>query len=125
MLTRSSPASALQGCLRTTVFSVKLLTRVARSSTECFDVHLGGVGGYQTADLGDGNGNITQTMELRQDLEIGGACAESVVDGNRFRMSRRNRSDHNTDALTLLLEFVLYWRFQGGSSAPPQIKISV
>ena len=47
----------------------KSLTGVARSSTECLGIHLGDP---QTANLGDGNGNVAQTMELREKLLIGG-----------------------------------------------------
>jgi hypothetical protein len=74
------------------------LTGVARSSTECLDIHLGDL---QTANLGDGNGNVTQTMELRSNLKVGGTCAESLVGGNHLRMFRQNGTSHNTGALFL------------------------
>jgi hypothetical protein len=75
-----------------------LLTGVARSSTECLGIHLGNP---QTANLGDGNGNVAQTMELRENLKIGGTCGESLVGGNHLRMFRQNGTNHNTGALFL------------------------
>jgi hypothetical protein len=75
-----------------------LLTGVMRSSTECLGIHLGG---DQTANLGDGNGNVNQTMELRENLPIGGTCEESLVGGNHLRMFRQNGTYHNTGALFL------------------------
>ena len=75
-----------------------LLTRVAGSSTECLGIHLGDP---QTANLGDGNGNVNQTMELREDLPIVGTCGESAVGGNHLRMFRQNGTNHNTGALFL------------------------
>jgi hypothetical protein len=38
-----------------------------------------------SADLGDGNGWVNQTIELRQDYAIGGTCLESLIGGNHFR----------------------------------------
>lgn len=76
----------------------RLLTEVARSSTECLGIHLGG---YQTSNLGDGNGNVDQTMELRENLLIGGSCEESLVGGNHLRMFRQDGIDHDTSALFL------------------------
>ncbi|KAI0283660.1 hypothetical protein BGY98DRAFT_911272 [Russula aff. rugulosa BPL654] len=67
-------------------------------STECLGIHLGDP---QTANLGEGNGNVAQTMELRENLKVGGTCLESVVGGNHFRMFRQNGSEHNTGALFL------------------------
>ena len=76
-----------------------LLTGVTGSSTECLGIHLGNP---QTANLGDGNGNVNQTMELRENLiPIGGTCLESLVGGNHLRMFRQNGSGHNTGALFL------------------------
>jgi hypothetical protein len=76
----------------------RLLTGVARSSTECLGIHLGD---SQTANLGDGNGNVAQTIELRENLKIGGTCEESLVGGNHLRIFRQNGSEHNTGALFL------------------------
>ena len=72
--------------------------RVADSSTECFGIHLGDP---QTANLGDGNGNVNQTIELRENLKIGGTCGESLFGGNHFRVFRQNGTNHNTGALFL------------------------
>ena len=76
----------------------RLLTGVIRSSTECLGIH---IGADQTANLGDGNGNVNQTMELRENLPIGGTCEESLVGGNHLRMFRQNGTYHNTGALFL------------------------
>ncbi|KAF8499810.1 hypothetical protein F5888DRAFT_1905855 [Russula emetica] len=67
-------------------------------STECLGVHLGSP---QSANLGDGNGNVNQTIELRENYPIGGTCEESLVGGNHLRMFRQNGSEHNTGALFL------------------------
>lgn len=54
------------------------------SSEECFNIHLGTP---FPADLGDGNGWVNQTIELRQDYDSGGigTCLESLIGGNHFR----------------------------------------
>lgn len=54
------------------------------SSQECFGFHLGAP---QSANLGDGNGWVNQTVELRQDYgDIGlGTCLESLIGGNHLR----------------------------------------
>ena len=54
------------------------------SSTECFGIHLGNP---QSANLGDGNGWVNQTVELRQDYgeSAFGTCLESLTGGNHFR----------------------------------------
>jgi len=67
-------------------------------STECLGIHLGAP---QTANLGDGNGNVPQTMELRENYLIGGTCEESLIGGNHFRMFRQNGTYRNTGALFL------------------------
>ena len=69
-----------------------------RSSTECLGIHLGDP---RTANLGDGNGNVAQTMELREIFQIGGTCEESLVGGNHFRIFRQNGTNHDTGALFL------------------------
>jgi hypothetical protein len=58
--------------------------RALDSSEECFGIHLGGL---MSANLGDGNGWVTQTIELRQDYDNAGigTCIESLVGGNHFR----------------------------------------
>ena len=54
------------------------------SSEECFGIHLGTP---FSADLGDGNGWVNQTIELRQDYGSPsiGTCLESLIGGNHFR----------------------------------------
>lgn len=54
------------------------------SSTECLGIHLGDP---QSANLGDGNGWVNQTAELREDYGHAnvGTCLESVIGGNHFR----------------------------------------
>jgi hypothetical protein len=137
MLTRSSsPASALKVYSQMMVFSIlprqldcvsldklvyTLLTGVTGSSTECLGIHLGNP---QTANLGDGNGNVNQTMELRENLiPIGGTCLESLVGGNHLRMFRQNGSEHNTGAL--FLACVTYSPPPAVSSLSYQISCSV
>ncbi|KAK7055505.1 hypothetical protein R3P38DRAFT_2847436 [Favolaschia claudopus] len=69
-------------------------------SFECLTVHLGDP---QTANLGDGNGWVNQTVELRQDFgdDDLGTCLESLVGGNHFRMFRQNGTLANSGALFL------------------------
>jgi hypothetical protein len=86
------------GLYVTRQFACRLLTRVACSSTECLGAHLGG---YQTANLGDGNGNVNQIMELRENYPVGGTCEESLIGGNHLRMFRQNGTGHDTGALFL------------------------
>jgi len=69
-------------------------------STECFNIHRGTP---QTANLGDGNGWVNQSIELRQDYGSagGGTCLESVIGGNHFRVWHQDGPDANTGALFL------------------------
>jgi len=69
-------------------------------STECLGVHLGGP---QSANLGDGNGFVNQTVELRQDFgdPLLGTCVESLIGGNHLRMFRQNGSLADSGALFL------------------------
>ncbi|KAG1777552.1 hypothetical protein EV702DRAFT_1179396 [Suillus placidus] len=69
-------------------------------SEECFGLHLGG---YMSADLGDGNGWVNQTIELRQDYGNagGGTCLESLVGGNHFRIFVQNGTAADSGALFL------------------------
>ncbi|KAL1743056.1 hypothetical protein HDZ31DRAFT_83691 [Schizophyllum fasciatum] len=69
-------------------------------STECFGLHGGGA---QSANLGDGNGAVNQTLELRQDYNDAGAgtCLETLIGGNHFRVFRQNGTQANTGALFL------------------------
>ncbi|KJA27778.1 hypothetical protein HYPSUDRAFT_876163 [Hypholoma sublateritium FD-334 SS-4] len=69
-------------------------------SIECLGIHLGAP---QSANLGDGNGPVNQTMELRQDFgdaEVG-TCLETLIGGNHFRVFRQNGPLANTGALFL------------------------
>jgi len=69
-------------------------------SFECLTLHLGAP---QSANLGDGNGWVNQTMELRQDYgdyELG-TCLESLIGGNHFRVFRQNGTAANSGALFL------------------------
>jgi len=63
-------------------------------------IHLGAP---QSANLGDGNGFVNQTIELRQDYSNAGigTCLESLIGGNHFRVFRQNGPAANTGALFL------------------------
>jgi len=69
-------------------------------STECLGIHLGGP---QSANLGDGNGFVNQTVEIRQDFgnPTIGTCEESLTGGNHFRVFRQNGPLADTGALFL------------------------
>ena len=70
------------------------------SSEECLDIHLGNP---FSANLGDGNGPVNQTIELRQDYgdaELG-TCLESLIGGNHFRVYVQNGSLADSGALFL------------------------
>ncbi|KAJ7153447.1 hypothetical protein C8R43DRAFT_1187078 [Mycena crocata] len=69
-------------------------------SFECLGIHLGDP---QSANLGDGNGWVNQTMELRQDYGDAdvGTCLESLIGGNHFRVYRQNGTTANSGALFL------------------------
>jgi hypothetical protein len=71
-------------------------------SIECLDQHKGGP---MQADLGDGNGRVDQTVELREDFGVSflgiGTCLESLNGGNHFRMWRQNGPKANSGALFL------------------------
>jgi len=69
-------------------------------STECLSIH---IGAPQSANLGDGNGFVNQTIELRQDYGnvVIGTCLESLNGGNHFRVFRQNGPLANTGALFL------------------------
>jgi hypothetical protein len=95
------------GLCVTRYFVGRLLTGIARSSIECFGLHLGG---FQTANLGDSNGNVSQTMVLRENLPLGGTCGESLFGGNHLRMFRQDGANHNTGALFLVCVACLTYR---------------
>ncbi|KAI9456494.1 hypothetical protein HD554DRAFT_2030438 [Boletus coccyginus] len=69
-------------------------------SKECFGIHLGTP---FPANLGDGNGWVNQTIELRQDYGNAGAgtCLESLIGGNHFRVFRQNGRLADSGALFL------------------------
>ncbi|ESK92947.1 secreted protein [Moniliophthora roreri MCA 2997] len=69
-------------------------------STECFGIHLGDP---QTANLGDGNGDVPQAIELREDYgdAEAGTCLESLIGGNHFRVWHQNGAQANSGALFL------------------------
>jgi len=69
-------------------------------STECLGIHLGGP---QSANLGDGNGYVNQTVELREDFGDSdlGTCLESLIGGNHLRVFRQNGSEADSGALFL------------------------
>ncbi|KAI0636648.1 hypothetical protein C8Q77DRAFT_1154567 [Trametes polyzona] len=69
-------------------------------SQECLGLHLGDP---QTANLGDGNGSVNQTVEFREDFgsDFLGTCLESLIGGNHFRVFRQNGPQANSGALFL------------------------
>jgi len=69
-------------------------------SFECLGLHLGGP---QSANLGDGNGYVNQTVEYREDFGDPslGTCLESLIGGNHLRVFRQNGSAADTGALFL------------------------
>jgi len=69
-------------------------------SEECLGLHLGAP---QSANLGDGNGWVNQTIEIRQDYgnsELG-TCLETLIGGNHFRVFEQNGPNANSGALFL------------------------
>ncbi|KAG1735088.1 uncharacterized protein EDB91DRAFT_1295793 [Suillus paluster] len=69
-------------------------------SEECFGLHLGGL---MSANLGDGDGWVNQTIEIRQDYGSAGAgtCLESLIGGNHFRIFVQNGTAADSGALFL------------------------
>ncbi|KAG6335523.1 hypothetical protein ID866_3553 [Astraeus odoratus] len=85
------------------VLSHKGILNYARAigySEECFGIHLGGL---MSANLGDGNGWVNQTYELREDYENAGigTCLESLIGGNHFRVFSQNGPRANSGAFFL------------------------
>ncbi|KAG0703230.1 hypothetical protein DFH29DRAFT_917759 [Suillus ampliporus] len=74
--------------------------RAVGFSEECFGLHLGGL---MPANLGDGNGWVNQTIELRQDYgdEGIGTCFESLIGGDHFRIFVQNGTAADSGALFL------------------------
>ncbi|OJA14495.1 hypothetical protein AZE42_04451 [Rhizopogon vesiculosus] len=69
-------------------------------SEECFNLHLGG---FMSANLGDGNGWVNETIELRQDYDNTsiGTCLETLIGGNHFRIFVQNGTAADSGALFL------------------------
>jgi len=93
----------ISGLSSADVFTEDGLVNYARAigfSTECFGIH---IGDPQAANLGDGNGWVNQTIELRQDYGSAdiGTCLESLIGGNHFRVYRQNGPNANSGALFL------------------------
>jgi len=65
---------------------------------ECLDIHLGAP---FPADLGDGNGWVNQTIELRHNYAIGGTCAETIFGGNHLRVFIQNGTEADSGAFFL------------------------
>ncbi|KAK0455489.1 uncharacterized protein EV420DRAFT_1272626 [Desarmillaria tabescens] len=69
-------------------------------SIECFGQHLGTP---QSANLGDGRGDVNETAVIRQDFNIPilGTCIESLTGGNHFRVFPQTGPAANSGALFL------------------------
>ncbi|KZT63760.1 hypothetical protein DAEQUDRAFT_733464 [Daedalea quercina L-15889] len=69
-------------------------------SEECLDIHLGSP---FSANLGDGNSWVNQTIELRQDYGSSelGTCLETLIGGNHFRVYIQNGPWADSGALFL------------------------
>lgn len=88
------------------------------SSTECAGIHLGAP---QSANLGDGNGPVNQTIEIREDFgnAILGTCIETLTGGDHFRyvlMSRLGPLGHRADDTIYFFRFHSVYR-QNGTAA--------
>ena len=73
------------------VSAMQLLASVSDfscSSSECLGIHSGAP---QSANLGDGDGPVNQTVELRADFGVPllGPCIEQVLGGNHLRSVRK------------------------------------
>ncbi|KZT67755.1 hypothetical protein DAEQUDRAFT_712981 [Daedalea quercina L-15889] len=73
-------------------------------STECLGIHLGGP---QSANLGDGNGWVNQTVEIREDYGDAsvGTCLESAAGGDHFRIFVQNGTEADSGALFLAVSY--------------------
>ncbi|KZV73141.1 hypothetical protein PENSPDRAFT_649211 [Peniophora sp. CONT] len=85
------------------VLTIDGLTNYAKAigfSNECLGLHSGTP---QTADLGDGQGQVDQLLELRQDYHSTGlgTCLESLIGGNHFRAWKQNGTLANSGAMFL------------------------
>ncbi|KAI0312307.1 hypothetical protein OF83DRAFT_1166014 [Amylostereum chailletii] len=85
------------------VLTLEGLTNYGRAigfAPECLGLHLGG---YQSADLGDGKGTVDQATILRQDYSGTGesTCIESLIGGDHFRAWQQNGPKANSGAVFL------------------------
>jgi hypothetical protein len=82
-MTELSIMLVLLDCKRRRSNSLRHVTYL--SAFECFGFHFGGL--MSANKLGDGNGMVNQTIELRQDYDNEGigTCLESLIGGNHFR----------------------------------------
>ncbi|KAH9935390.1 uncharacterized protein B0H18DRAFT_412184 [Fomitopsis serialis] len=73
-------------------------------STECLGIH---IGAPQSANLGDGNGWVNQTVEIREDYGDAsvGTCLESAIGGNHFRIFVQNGTNADSGALFLAVSY--------------------
>jgi len=93
----------ISGLSSTDVLTASGIINYARAigfSTECFGIH---IGNPQSANLGDGNGWVNQSIELRQDYGSAsvGTCLESAIGGNHFRVWHQNGDLADSGALFL------------------------
>ncbi|KAL0955991.1 hypothetical protein HGRIS_002168 [Hohenbuehelia grisea] len=67
---------------------------------ECLGLHQGAA---QTANLGDGRGDVPELAVIRQDFNLPGlgTCIESLVGGNHFRIFPQTGPNANSGALFL------------------------
>jgi len=75
-------------------------------STECLNLHSGVP---QEADLGDGNGYLNETAEIRWnygDVQLG-ACKETIEGGNHFRYWLQNGLQGNSGAIFMATSYEL------------------
>lgn len=65
------------------------------------------LGGPQQANLGDGNGYVNQTLEMRFNYYQGdgGSCLESLHGGNHLRFWTQNGSQADTGAIFLAVSY--------------------
>ncbi|THH26790.1 hypothetical protein EUX98_g7397 [Antrodiella citrinella] len=92
--------SALSSPAVLTVEGIINFGRALNFTTQCGDLTLGG---YQSANLGDGNGYVNQTILLRESYgnAILGACLESFIGGDHFRVFTQNGTKADSGALFL------------------------
>ncbi|KAF5355432.1 hypothetical protein D9758_006405 [Tetrapyrgos nigripes] len=69
-------------------------------SIECLGLHQGDP---QSANLGDGRGDVNETAVIRENFRIPvlGTCIETLIGGNHFRVFPQTGPDANSGALFL------------------------